>query len=372
MPSRSSGTCGRFSRSSIAIGRSSSSRARSGAPAASKRRRARRAADRACHARSACSTRTSERLAREVGRGHHHRVRQPALARQTFQHRGGILDRAEERAAVDAPSGLARTDRQQPLDLQGTAADPRPAHAGTGRCPRRRRPPAPTEYRGEAAGECAATPMAPAAIGDPRRAEQHQQRQGIHDREGGIAGCRACHREHEGEQGGTDHAGPRHREQVVDPGKAPELPWQPERQSCQQQCRRTRCAEAMADAASRRTDRPPRARAEPPTPPGPHRLRCSERFARVGALPWQCPIAHPAKASQMPNRPVKSRSKGRASRLSRRNVSNIPFSLSPPDRFWSILAGSSRLGGNSCRSSLRAFAQGNATAGEDRCRAVHG
>ena len=66
----------------------------------------------------------SERLAGKVGRGHHHRVRQPALARQTFQHRGGILDRAEERAAVDASSGLARADRQQPLDLQGTPPIP--------------------------------------------------------------------------------------------------------------------------------------------------------------------------------------------------------------------------------------------------------
>ena len=238
--------------------------------------------------RSACSTRTASDWPGKVGRGHHHRVRQPALARQTFQHRGGILDRAEERAAVDAPSGLARADRQQSLDLQGPAADPRPAHAGTDRCPRRPRPPAPTEYQAaKPRGQRAAAPMAPAAIGDPRRAEQHQQGQRIHDREGGIAGCRAGQREHEGEQGGADHAGPRHREQIVDPGKAPELPWQPERQSCQQQCRRTGRRKPWRMQPARRTDRPSRARAEPPTPPRPHRLRRSERFARVGALPWR-------------------------------------------------------------------------------------
>ena len=117
MPSRSSGTCARFSRSSIAIGRSSSSRARSAVPAGSSEvgRGARRIR---MPCLSACSTRIASDWPGEVGRGDHQRVRQPALAAQPFQHRGGILDRAKERVTVDAPPGLARADRQQSLDLQ--------------------------------------------------------------------------------------------------------------------------------------------------------------------------------------------------------------------------------------------------------------
>ena len=244
----------------------------------------------AAHGGSACRASRPVRPGRRATgrrgrRGHHQRVRQPALAAEAFQHRGGILDRAEERVAVDAPPGLARADRQQTLDLQrlppipGQRAQEQVDVLGRADHQRRR------NVGRVAAGSGPPAPMAPAAIDDPRRAEQHQQGQRIHDGKGRVAGRRAGQREHEGEQGGAERAGPGHRQQVVDPGETPVLPRQPERQPRQQQGRRTGSREPpRMQPIARRSRRQP-ARAAPPTPPRLRRWRCSGRFARAGALP---------------------------------------------------------------------------------------
>ena len=132
-------------------------------PAGSERGGARRAADphavpfRLLH-------QDRQRLAGQVRRGDHQRVRQPALAAQALQHRGGILDRAEERVALDAPPGLARSRPPAAPPPAAPAADPRPARAGTGRRPRPPRPAAPTGRRRRSWQRAAAAAVAPAAI----------------------------------------------------------------------------------------------------------------------------------------------------------------------------------------------------------------
>ena len=85
------------------------------------------------------------------------------------------------------------------------------------------------------AGAGNAAAMTPAAIDDAWRAKEHQERQCINNGEGRVAGHHLGQRQHERKQGSTKRAGPGHPEQIVDPGKSPELPRQPERQSRQQQ-----------------------------------------------------------------------------------------------------------------------------------------
>ena len=80
-----------------------------------------------------------------------------------------------------------------------------------------------------------AAAMTPAAIDDAWRAKEHQQRQCMNNGEGRVGGHHLGQRQHERKKGSTKRAGPGHPEQIVDPGKSPELPRQPERQSRQQQ-----------------------------------------------------------------------------------------------------------------------------------------
>ena len=120
MPSRSSGTCGRFSRSSMATGRSSSWPRRYGRAGRAERGRPRRAAHREAVALG-LFTRSASACAGQVGRGDHERVGQPVLGRSAIQHGAGIGERAEDRMPLDAPAGLARTDGEQSLHLEGLA-----------------------------------------------------------------------------------------------------------------------------------------------------------------------------------------------------------------------------------------------------------
>ena len=155
------------------------------------------------------------------------------------------------------------------------------------------------ECRARSCGERAR--RADVASGD-RRPEAHRAAPAAseHTRPG-RRDCRrrACRREHEGEQGGADHAGPGHRQQVVDPGKSPELPWQPERQSCEQQCHRAGrgshggCSQPPTGSAI--------ARASGTANAAKTASIATFRAIRTGGradIGW--PIAHPATASQMP------------------------------------------------------------------------
>ena len=69
------------------------------------------------------------------------------LRRQTFQDSRGILDRAQKRAAVNAPAGLARADCQQALDLQQLPPVPGQRAQEQVDVLGRARPPEPTAFR---------------------------------------------------------------------------------------------------------------------------------------------------------------------------------------------------------------------------------
>ena len=259
-------------------------------------------------------------------------------------------------------------DRQQALDPQRTAAGPRPAHAGTGRCPRWRRPPAPTECQGRSrAGVCRHADARQAAIDDARRAEQHQQGQRMHDGKAGLPDAAPV-------TASRRRTGRRRPRWTTPPRAGRRCP--AKRQYCHGSLNGNPASSNVAAPAagshggcSQPPDGSATARASgTANAASAPRLRHSERFARVGALSWRFPIAHPAKGPRC-RLVVQSRSKGCMEAAERPAIFPFPSS---PNRFWSILAGSCRLGGDSCRSSLRASAQGDATAGEDRCRAVHG
>ena len=140
---------------------------------------------------------------------------------------------------MDSPPSLAGADRQQSLNLQrlppipGQRAQEQVDVLGRPDNERRR------HVGGVGGGGQATAAVAPTAIDHTRRAEQHQEGQCIDDRKGGIAGCSAGQRKHEAEQGSAKRAGPGHTKQVIDSGKTPELPRQPERQSRQQEGRRS-------------------------------------------------------------------------------------------------------------------------------------
>ncbi len=139
MPSRSSGTCGRFSRSSIATG-ASSSRRRRGCSAVG--RGARRTGTPAA---SACRQQGGQRGPSSRGLGHHQRRGQPALRRSRASTAPHLRHGPGSAWPCDAAAGRPRPSR--PTTRKRRAASACPARAGTGRPRRRRRPAARARIR---------------------------------------------------------------------------------------------------------------------------------------------------------------------------------------------------------------------------------
>ena len=124
---------------------------------------------------------------------------------------------------MDAPTGLARTDRQEALhpqclppvpdqraeeeiDVLGRADQQGGGHVG-----------------GMGGRQPPAGPLAQPTIGHPRCAEEHQQGQCMDGGECRIGGCHAGQHAQAGEQGGAQRAGAGHGKQIADPGEAPVL-----------------------------------------------------------------------------------------------------------------------------------------------------
>ena len=262
MPSRSSGTCGRFSRSSMATGRSSSGCRRRwrrpdparwgaarGAPAG---RSARPASTRP--ARSA-PDRSGVAITSVSGR-------RPSAASRSSTAPASAM-RAEDRLALDAPAGLPASRSPAAPPPGSPAAGPAPGRAGTGRRPRRCRPAGRSARRRRRSRPAAR--FEHAAVGDAGGAEHHQQGQRVDDGEGRVGRAEAGQRQRRREQHRADRAGGGDGQQVVDAGEAPVLQREAERQAGQQQRRGAQRQQPERCEARRRTGR--RSSAPPARPP---------------------------------------------------------------------------------------------------------
>ena len=238
MPSRSSGTCGRFSRSSIATG-SSLSRWPAFSSCASRRARGvergdgGRAADRDAVPVGGVQQ-AFQRQALDMRGGEDDQRRQPPLLLHLVEHRGDLVRGAEDGVALDAPPGLARPHRQDaddaegrlPFGREGTDEDVG-AVAGADQQHR---------LRGDRFVRPAGM-VQPA--GDARRAQQQAEGQRMDRREGGVGRDPGVQHmqpgpeQHRGADGGADDP-----QQVGQAGIAPVLLRQPHRQAGGQQGQR--------------------------------------------------------------------------------------------------------------------------------------
>ena len=174
-----------------------------------------------------------QRRPAKVGRGDDDGGGQPVLRGEAVEHCRHVVDAAQDGVALDPPATLAGADGEQAGDLEALPAILRQRAQQQVQVFHR----ANQQQGGGVAriGPGAGAAELVLAVEHAGRAEQGEQGERVHHREGRAGQCGAGKGQRGSEQRGTEHRGTGDGEQVGQAGEAPVLQREPQRRAGQQQ-----------------------------------------------------------------------------------------------------------------------------------------